>query len=226
MPKKRQIAGDRAWSPELAYAVGLMATDGCLSNDGRHLTLVSKDKEQIENLKKCLGVRAKVGTHQSGRKTGNTKCYRVQWGDVRLYRFLLDIGLMSAKSKVLGKLAVPDEYFFDFLRGSFDGDGSFYSYRDPRWRNSFMFYLVFVSASSPHISWLQENTRRLCGVTGHRTRSGLDTKAIHSLRYAKREAGVVLTRLYDNPRAVALSRKKLKIQRALRIVGGSLPTGR
>ena len=32
------------WTPELAYIVGLITTDGCLSSDGRHLTFTSCDK--------------------------------------------------------------------------------------------------------------------------------------------------------------------------------------
>lgn len=32
------------WSPEIAYAVGLLTTDGSLSIDGRHIDFTSKDK--------------------------------------------------------------------------------------------------------------------------------------------------------------------------------------
>src|SRR3990167_4467726 len=150
-PKRREVV----WSPELAYAIGLIATDGCLSNDERHLFFVSKDLEQIKNIKKCLGLKVKIGIHRAGARFNNKKYHRVQWGDVTLYKFLLDIGLMPNKSQKLGALIIPDEYFFDFLRGSFDGDGSFYSYFDPRWKSSFMFYLNFTSASPEHIDWLR-----------------------------------------------------------------------
>ena len=48
---KRLSKVDTTWSPELAYAIGLIASDGCLSSNGRHIVLVSKDKEQIMNLR-------------------------------------------------------------------------------------------------------------------------------------------------------------------------------
>jgi len=38
------------WSPNFAYAIGLLVTDGNLSPDGYHLNLTSKDLEQIKNL--------------------------------------------------------------------------------------------------------------------------------------------------------------------------------
>ena len=146
-PRRREVV----WSPELAYAIGLIASDGCLSNDGRHLLFVSKDIEQIRNFKKSLGLKVVIGIHRAGVRMKNRLYHRVQWGDIVLYNFLLGIGIMPNKSRIIGGLTIPDEYFFDFLRGSFDGDGSFYSYFDPRWKSSFMYYLNFTSASPLHI---------------------------------------------------------------------------
>ncbi|MDP2651744.1 MAG: hypothetical protein Q8O94_01265, partial [bacterium] len=171
-PKRREVV----WSPKLAYAIGLIATDGCLSNDGRHLFFVSKDIEQIKNLKKALGLKVKIGIHRAGARMKNRLYHRVQWGDVFFYNFLLGIGLMPNKSRVLGVLSIPDEYFYDFLRGSFDGDGSFYSYFDPRWKSSFMYYVSITSASSSHIDWLRETLRRLLGVDGHISKVGENIK--------------------------------------------------
>lgn len=224
-PRRKEVV----WSPELAYAIGLIATDGCLSSDGRHLILVSKDIEQLNNLKNCLGLEVKIGKHYSGRKEENIFCHRVQWGDVFLYNFLLSIGLTPNKSLTLGELAIPDEYFFDFLRGSFDGDGTFYSYFDPRWKSSFMFYLVFISASRTHIDWLRTTLSRFVKVHGHIALtygSGKEKHEVYNLRFAKKETLKILEKMYIRPSAIHLSRKRLKIERALRIVGESLPKAR
>ena len=173
------------WSSKLAYAVGLLATDGCLYNDKLHMSLTTKDLEQAENFKKCLGIGVKIGLKGSG-SSKEKKYYHVQFGDVLFYRFLLSVGLTPAKSKTIGKVAVPEEYFFDFLRGCFDGDGSFYSYWDPRWRSSHMFYVIFASASKAHIDWLQDELCRRIGVTGHVTKDAQGSTL--QLKYAKREA--------------------------------------
>ena len=210
----------------MAYAIGLIATDGCLSCDGRHLVFVSKDEEQVENLKRCLGLSVKTGRHRSGRRGETRGYYRVQWGDVVLYEFLLSIGLTSNKSLTLGALDIPDEYLFDFLRGSFDGDGSFYSYFDSRWKSSFMFYLVFTSASEEHVSWLRAMLERSVGVRGHVTvthGSSKERHSVHNLRFAKSEAMIVIRKIYERESAPQLTRKRLKISEALRIIGESLP---
>ncbi|MEK7574528.1 MAG: hypothetical protein AAB514_03305, partial [Patescibacteria group bacterium] len=47
------------WSPNFAYAIGLIATDGNLSKDGRHLNMTSGDKDMILTFKKCLGLKNK-----------------------------------------------------------------------------------------------------------------------------------------------------------------------
>lgn len=207
-----------AWSADFAYAVGLMTSDGCLSPDGRHLIFVSKDLDQVENLMRCLDLSVKVGRVIRKQKHTESVYYRVQWGNVALYKFLLEIGLSTNKSLTMGEVKVPDEYFFDFFRGSFDGDGCFYSYFDPRWKNSFMFYVHFASGSHKHILWLQKCLKQFLEINGHIH----TTNRAFQLRYAKRESLILLQRMYKDTQASHLSRKKLKIEKALRIVGLTL----
>ena len=207
-----------AWTAEFAYALGLLATDGCLSNDGRHLELTSKDREQLENFRKCLGLKVKIGQKTSS-YTGK-KITRIQFGDVVLYRFLLGLGFTPAKTKTIGKLDIPHEYIFDFLRGHLDGDGCFYSYWDPRWKSSFMYYVNFTSSSEKHITWIQTTLSKMLSIKGHISKA--EKGSIINLRYAKRESLKLLRKIYYSPDVVCLSRKRLKIEKALGIMGQSL----
>lgn len=202
------------WSPRFAYAVGLMVTDGCLYNDERHLSFTTKDVEQAENFKKCFGISVKTGLKSRG-GSQEKKYYHVQFGDVAFYKFLLDIGLSAAKSKTIGAIEIPDAFFFDYLRGCFDGDGCFYSYWDPRWRSSHLFYVEFASASGKHIDWLRETLEKKLGVRGHIGRS--DKTAVLNLKYAKKEALEIIRKMYYSPSVVCLSRKREKIQKAIAI---------
>lgn len=204
------------WSPNFAYAIGLLVSDGCLSSSGRHIIFTSSDRDQLENYLRALDIRVHIGRVVNKGK----RALRVQFGDILFYKFLESIGLMPNKSKVIGKIAVPDEYFFDFLRGSFDGDGCTYSYWDRRWRSSYMFYTTFVSASRPHIDWLQSTVHRLQGLRGHITGNG--TRTLHQLKYAKGESLVLLRKLYRRKKCIYLRRKRLKIDKMLRIVGERL----
>jgi hypothetical protein len=205
------------WSPEFAYAIGLLVMDGCMSSDGRHIDLTSKDKEQLVNFMKCLGIKNKIG-FKSG--FSGKRAMRVQFGDVNFYNFLFDIRFMPNKSKVLEAIATPDNYFFDFLRGDFDGDGTFYSYWDPRWRSSYMFYSVFMSASEGHMLWIREEIFRKIGIKGHITISG--KTPMYQLKYAKAESLKLLPKMYYNPEVVCLSRKRKKIESALMVINQNL----
>lgn len=145
------------WSANFAYAIGLLATDGCLSPNGRHIILTSVDKEQLENyLVKCLNIEVKLGKKTNGH--GQTASV-IQFSDVLFFDFLQSIGITKAKSLTMGKIAIPEIIPEDFLRGCFDGDGHTYSYWDPRWKSSFMFYVGFTSASKDFIEWIREEIK-------------------------------------------------------------------
>jgi hypothetical protein len=198
------------WSPDFSYAIGLIATDGCLSTNGRHVIFVSKDIDQVKNFKKILKLDSKIGNNYSG--TGNLS-YRVQFGDVLFCDFLRNIGIFENKSKTIGILKIPHMYFFDFLRGSFDGDGTFYSYWDKRWKSSFMFYTEFISASKKHIDWIREEVFLKIKISGHITKA--KNNSCYQLKYAKRESQILLRKLYYKKNLICLSRKRLKIKKIL-----------
>lgn len=204
------------WSPNFAYAIGLIVSDGNLSSNKRHVVFTSKDKEQIFNFLKALNIKVKIGTSQSSDKN---KCFRIQFGDVLFYKFLEGIGITPAKSKTIGSVDVPDEFFFDFLRGCFDGDGCSYSYWDKRWKSSFLFYVSLASASERFIKWMREKITISVGVSGHIAKS--KGNSCFQLRYAKNDAKKIVGKMYKNKKSLYLKRKKLKIERSLAIMSQS-----
>ena len=203
------------WSPKFAYAIGLISTDGYLSKDKRHINFTSKDLELIKSFRECLGLNNSIG-RKSRAQEKEKKYFQVQFGDVVFYRFLQKIGLTTKKSNTLGMVKIPGDFFFDFLRGLFDGDGTFYSYWDPRWKSSYMFYTSFVSASKKHILWLREKLDKLVGISGHVTKSG--RRSIYQLKYAKSESLKLLPLIYYDDNVPCLERKRIKIEKALDVV--------
>ncbi len=207
-----------AWSSDFAYVIGLITTDGNLSPDGRHINLTSKDRDQIVAVKRILKLSNTVGRKARG-GGGEKKYFVLQFGDILFYRFLLSIGLTPAKSKTLHTVDIPSKYFFDFLRGCLDGDGYTYSYWDKRWKSSFMFYLGFVSASKVFAEWLQNEIRQRLLVKGILKTVRKPKGDYYQLMYAKKEALLILKKMYQKRKATHLKRKRLKIERMLAIVG-------
>lgn len=170
------------WTNELAYLAGLFAADGCLLNDNRHLNITSKDIEIIEYLQKILGKKWKIQT-----KTGQfmTSAYYVQFSDTALYDFFNCAGITPKKSLTIASVAVPDKFYAHFLRGYFDGDGTIWGYKDPRWPNSFMYYSGFTSGSEIFLRWINLQNERLFGTTRVAIKQGVRSKV---LSYAKKDS--------------------------------------
>lgn len=201
------------WSADFAYGIGLIVTDGNLSPDGRHINFTSKDIDQINNYQKSLDIDCHIGKKASSSQSIK-KYYVVQFGDVSFYNFLLSIGITPAKSRTIGEIKMPRKYIFDFLRGHLDGDGTFYSYWDKRWRSSFMFYTEFISASKNHIMWIRREIFRWLKIKGHITGSGRGGTC-YQLKYAKKESEILLNKVYYKQGLICLKRKRLKIKKIL-----------
>jgi hypothetical protein len=202
------------WSANLSYIIGLIASDGCLSKDGRHIDFTSKDLDQVETFARLLKLSNKISIKHNGHSLRDY--YRIQFGNVALYRFLLNIGLTTAKSKTIGKLKIPDKYFADFLRGSMDGDGFSYSYFDPRWKNSFQLYTGFVSASRVHVEWLSSKIERQYNIKGIIKIN----KRAFTLEFAKKNSILLINLIYHKRQIPYLARKYSKIIHSLDIISG------
>ena len=204
------------WSGNFAYAIGLLVADGCLSKDGRHIDFTSKDDALVNLFQECLGISIKTSKKYSG--AGNLS-YHAQFSDVLFYKFLLNIGLSPAKSLTLGAVEIPDKYFIDYLRGYFDGDGSSYSYFDPKFKKSFRFYISFTSGSRTYIDWFRAELHRKMGVKGYISHN--HNNAYIQLKYAKKEAMLIVKKMYDSEAIPFLERKRQKITESMKIIESS-----
>jgi hypothetical protein len=210
MTKHNLPLREYVWTPELAYIVGLMTTDGCLSPDGRHLTFTSCDEQLIYTFKEILNLKNKIGKTE-------TRALRIQFGDINFYNWLLSIGLTSNKSHTIGKILIPKEFFIDFIRGHLDGDGSITTYIDKHntYKNPKYIYkrlfIRLISASQEHILWLQQNIANNFGVTGriHKTKIYPPSKvSIYILKFMKKESINLLKQIYYKKSLPCLERKK------------------
>lgn len=155
----------------------------------------------------------KIGTKKSG---SGAVAYRLQFGDLKLYKFFEKIGLTPNKSLTIGAVKIPDKYFFDFVRGLFDGDGCIYGYCDSRWENSYMFYVGFTSGSLVFLEWLQKVICNHLAIKGFITQG---TRGFQ-LRYAKRESIILWNAMYYSENVLCLSRKFTKAQKIFSIEAG------
>lgn len=193
------------WTPEVAYAVGLLATDGNLSPSGRHLSVSSAEREVLDTFLACIARSAAIGTNRSG--FGSTTL-RVQIGDVGLYRWLQSVGLTPRKSLTLGAIECPEDVFPHLLRGLIDGDGSiidgtYEGTGKARGRRYRVLKVRFISASRGHVGWLRQRISAEFGLSG----SVRWENRVFRLTYSKRASVQLLHRIYPEPEVPCLRRK-------------------
>lgn len=210
------------WSAELAYAVGLIASDGSLSKDKRHIDFTSTDLQLLRTFKKCLLLKNKICEKSNSFKS-KRKYYHLQFSDVRFYNWLLDIGLMPNKTYHLGKLKIPKLYFKDFLRGYLDGDGSIFTYKDRYMtykgkRYTYIrLYTNFNSVSHKILAWIKSMLKKELNVRGALS-SWLKNKRcvpVWTLRFAKNDSVKLLSWLYYKSDLPCLNRKRKIAERFL-----------
>jgi hypothetical protein len=123
---------------------------------------------------------------------------------------------MPDKTGLLEKINVPDKYFFDFLRGHLDGDGSVFTYKDRYMqykgkRYSYnRLYTSFISLSPNHIRWMRLKINKLLNIKGALTSYLKENRKlpIWQLRFAKKESLILLNRIYYTPNLPCLIRKR------------------
>ena len=198
----------------MAYAVGLIATDGCLLDNPPPIAFVSQDRQLVETLLACIGreIRYRTDRTRLGREL-----YRLQFKDIVLYRWLESTGLTPRKSLTLGALVVPEQLLRHVVRGLLDGDGSIINgvWRADMTRRPDRYYyyellrVQFASASYAHFDWLRPRLSLATGVRGAITTSQrAGQHAMHKLAYGKHDSIALLRWMYADRDAPCLLRKR------------------
>lgn len=200
-----------AWSETMAYLVGLIATDGCLIRDGRHLTFDSADEDLVKTFLRLMG---RPLTYRVKRTEAGGTCYQAQFSDAAFHRWLISIGLTPRKSLTLGPIDVPDDFLHALVRGLLDGDGSVLHYwydgtGKAKGRRYEALVTVFSSASRLHLEWVREGLARSLAINGALCPQPPTERGtvMWRLAYAIRESCALLPRLYPSRDVPRLQRK-------------------
>lgn len=196
---------DTTWHPGFAYVIGLLATDGNLSPDARHISFTSKDKSLAYTVKRILKINNKISRKARGGER-EKKYYVTQFGSVDFYKFLVGVGLSPAKSRTLGSLAIPKELFSHFLRGCIDGDGSITEFSHPESRH-LQLRVSLASASPRFLKWIHLEIKEVIGINGgwiYNERK----KSVMTLAFAKNDSIKILGFIYAAANGDFLQRKR------------------
>lgn len=113
-------------SQKHAYILGMLFADG-YNNEQRSLVkldLKETDVDILEKIKTEVQSSASIKTYVNNTTYGKCKITRLQFVSDIFSKDLAKLGCVQKKSSILTYPNIPDIYFFSFLLGYYDGDGS------------------------------------------------------------------------------------------------------
>jgi len=136
---------------ESAWALGFIAADGCIESDNCY-SICQAEIEPLEKIKKIIGttkpIEFRINTGYS-----NGPYYRLRINCVKHVLAMSKFNLTPKKSLTLNLPILPDKYFWHFVRGYFDGDGSIYKLKRKRKVSiSFIGAIPFITSLKESIS--------------------------------------------------------------------------
>lgn len=187
------------WSADMAYVLGLIITDGCISKTGT-ISLSMNDSEILEKVK-----RAMMSDHQIIPSKHQKRLYHFKFARERLVKDLAGFGIGPKKSLIVKFPQIPDAFMSDFIRGIFDGDGSVFFIKGNR---KYPLKTKFCSGSKDFITELEINLQKLGlpkrNIYEQKTKNGI----FYMFTYGHKDSVKLFEILYKNsPNILFLERK-------------------
>lgn len=126
----------KTWTANMAYVLGVIFTDGNMFpnrfNDEGHkstsytskVSISQKEPELLEKIRCIIGTNARITPRINNGIEDSL--YLLILNNDEIYQDLVCLGLMPNKSLKIQYPKVPEEFEWHFIRGLWDGDGSFY----------------------------------------------------------------------------------------------------
>lgn len=121
----------KTWSPEMAYILGFITADGCVSIGDRtkylRIAIQERDISVLQFIRYCMKSNHIIKPFEKITKTGKLLNHvKIVISSNKLCDDLISLGVIPRKTgfEVIPK-NLPLEFYGDWLRGLFDGDGCF-----------------------------------------------------------------------------------------------------
>jgi len=118
-------------TPEMAYVLGFIYSDGNLGNQLDHFSISQKEPEILYKIKNLM-----TSEHKIVRQV-KQELYTLTIGNKVMVNDLLELGLTPNKSLDVKFPILAENLYRHFIRGYFDGDGSIFLAKDG-WRVNFV----------------------------------------------------------------------------------------
>lgn len=191
-------------SPAMYWSLGFIAADGCIERD-RTWSVCQRDIEPLEKIKSFIGDDLPIKKHNT---------YRLRVNCTKHIRDMEVFGITRRKSSTLIMPKIPEPYFWHFLRGYFDGDGSVY--RTRRKIGNKIYYPIYVKfiGSPPFIRALSSELNYRLNTTHKNSYKAGKNKLVEYITYRDRQqVFAILWNMYkESNSSIRLDRKHMRYQ--------------
>jgi hypothetical protein len=192
-----------SWNPATAYVVGVICSDGCLSNRGYTFSIAQKEPELLVKVRALMNSTDDIRFSPKRGIAG--AIYTLKICNVKMYEDLLRIGLTPKKSLTQKFPVMPSDCVRHFIRGCWDGDGSIY-FEDK-------------NLSKPRASYVSGSRVFVEAMVNHLAELGLSVATIHSdkrsrasyIKYGPADCAKLYHVLYDGVAGGALLNRKYEM---------------
>ncbi len=196
----------------MAYILGFMYADGNITHTKKgncYIAIYTADKNLLKNMMFCFKAEHKLS------QRGNV--YRVQIGSTVWFEDLGRLGLFPGKTKRMKLPAVPKEYFGDFVRGYFDGDGNVWVGLVHKERKTALqtIQVAFTSGSAQYLKSFHDVLVKQGIVGGSLYVS--KKKQFTRLAFSVKDALKIYEIMYNCPHKLYLKRKKTVFEQFMKM---------
>ena len=205
------------WTPESAWVLGILFTDGHYGKANasgiRRVYVAQKDTELLEKVKNLMGSKHKIVRNKQSDKINIIHYF--SFTNKNIYESLIKAGLVAKKSHIIKFPGMPKKYIRHFLRGCWDGDGSFYyeNNNPKRIRGD------YISGSLDFISIFVQELRQLSGINNISILQKHHKPNCYYIKLSPNQTVKLFPVLYEDvPETMYLSRKYAKIKQSYELL--------
>ena len=189
-------------SADMAYILGFIAADGTISKNSNRIKigLSAKDVEQLELIKKIMKINYPIKIYTN---KDNFEIAELVWTCEQHKKDLAKYGVIPKKTYTFKfPINLSKEYWVDFIRGYFDGDGSITGLK-PEWK--ICSYRIDILQTIN--AFFEENNIALSTI--HKRKG----QNLYDLRYASKDNLIkIYNLLYYNKDVPCMLRKRQKFE--------------
>lgn len=191
----------------MAWLLGFLASDGCIGNKRNTITinLARKDREILEKIQSLLNIQNEIVDYTNNK---GYDCSELRWTSAEHKKDLAEYSIVPNKTLILKPpYKLERQYWIDYIRGYFDGDGSINLIKNSNGRGNGNLRWQVCSATKEIIEFILDFFESEYNIPKVSIQFTNAKNPLYSIQYSSTATRTIYQHLYTKD-ALYLQRKK------------------